>query len=169
MWVTAFALRSAGALLERSSTTLHVNITPADLGRPDLPDVVRSFVRLRDLTRLVLEVTERAPLVASPVVEENLIALRRAGVRFAIDDLHDGWAGPESIRIVRPEIIKIRLHHLRGIAGAHEAARLHALVRDLHITVIVEQIEDAEDCALLRRLGLTHAQGWYWTFDRDDG
>lgn len=167
-WVTGYALETAGAVLERSTTPLHVNITPADLARPSFVDVVRRTLTPAEIGNLILEVTEQTQLVASPAVASTLLALRRLGVRFAIDDYGDGWADMNSVETVKPEIIKVRLGRLRAPLGGAELtdALLDAAAR-LHAHVVVEQVETAADLELVRTLGFTHGQGWFWDAEVD--
>ena len=102
-------------------------------------------------------------------MQRTLLALRRLGVRFAIDDYGDGWADMTSVEIVKPEIIKVRLDRLRaGRTGAELADALRdasdaaprprggGAGRDLLAT-----------CTTVRAFGFSHAQGWYWTADPD--
>jgi EAL domain-containing protein (putative c-di-GMP-specific phosphodiesterase class I) len=161
--VTDAALTAAGEVLEAARLPLHVNITPADLARPDLVDLAVGRVGRDLLPWLVLEVTERSPLVACAVVEANLALLRRLGVRFAVDDFGDGWAGPASVAILRPEIIKVRLARVAGVRCQRGAARLRRLAAAHRAEVVVEQIESGDHLLLARRSGFGHGQGWFWS------
>jgi EAL domain-containing protein (putative c-di-GMP-specific phosphodiesterase class I) len=167
-WVTGYALEAAGALLEHGRRPLHVNITPADLARPSFVPMVHRSLTIDGLGLLILEVTEHTPLLNSDQVQRTLLALRRLGVRFAIDDYGDGWADMTSVEIVKPEIIKVRLDRLRaGRTGAELADALRDASERLHAHVVVEQVETCSDLLTVRALGFTHAQGWYWTADPD--
>ena len=161
-WITEFALRSAGAVLERAVAPIHVNVVPDDLTRPTFITELRTCVGERALPLLVLEVTEEAELIRDDALRTSLVELRRLGIRFAIDDLGDGWATVDNVKFLQPEIIKIRLDHLRGTGGEADAKALTALAAKHLADVVVEQVENADDVALVRSLGMSHAQGWYW-------
>jgi EAL domain-containing protein (putative c-di-GMP-specific phosphodiesterase class I) len=161
--VTDAALTSAGEVLTAARIPLHVNVTPSDLHRPDLVDLAVRRVGRDLLPWLVLEVTERAPLVDCDGTQANLAWLRRLGVRFAVDDFGDGWAGPASVTILRPEIIKVRLARLVGVRCHRPAARLRRLAATHRAQVVVEQIERADHLVAAQRLGFAHGQGWYWS------
>ena len=161
-WVTGFALDTAAAVLERSPLPLHVNVTPADLGRPGFVANLCARVLVDGLTSLVLEVTEQTPLSDVVEVRNTLIDLRRVGVRIAVDDFGDGWADAERVAVLCPDIIKVRLSHLRSPDGFITAVALQDLAQRHHAQVVVEQIESRADLRLVRSLGFTYAQGWLW-------
>jgi len=161
-WVTTFALRSAGAVLERSNERLHINVTPEDLTRPTFLPSLEESIGFAALPLLTLEVTEETELVRDLTLRTALIELRRRGIRLAVDDLGDGWASVDNVEFLGPEIIKIRLDHLRGDQGRSRAAELRALAAKHHADVVVEQIETSADVELVRGLELSHGQGWYW-------
>lgn len=161
--ITERALAAAGEALARRRRALHVNVTPADLADPGFPASVAEALPADALGHLVLEVTEQTELVASRQLARTLVALRRRGVRFAIDDFGDGWAGPPSTALVRPEVVKVRLGRLRDPAtGPALTASVRRAAATHHARVVVEQVETAEDLLSVLRLGFTHAQGWYW-------
>lgn len=162
-WVTTFALASARALLEVPGTDVHVNVTAADLHGADLARIVVDAVGVALAPRLVLEVTEHHELLATASTRRTMVELRRLGVRLAIDDFGDGWATTASVVLVEPEVIKVRLARLLEGSTAR-IVRQHADA--LGSAVVVEQVETAEDLAMVRALGFSHGQGWYW--DRAD-
>jgi EAL domain-containing protein (putative c-di-GMP-specific phosphodiesterase class I) len=163
-WVTRTAMAAAGRVLARRRVPLHVNITAEDRHDPRFVAVVEAAVAPAGLAHLVFEVTEHSEVVPSPRVRRTLVALRRRGVRFAIDDYGDGWAGPASADVVRPEVLKVRLPSLRDRAGgAVLLCSLLAAAAAHHAQVVVEEIETEADLRAARRLGFPHAQGWYWS------
>jgi EAL domain-containing protein (putative c-di-GMP-specific phosphodiesterase class I) len=157
--ITEFALRSAGILLEGSALPVHVNVTPADLAGRDLPDRIGATISEVAWSYLVLEVTEHTELVTSPAMVENLIELRRRGIRFAVDDFGDGWADERSIATLCPEVVKVRLATL---ARPGLAARLRSLADEHQAQVVVEQVETAGDLARTLESGFAFGQGWFW-------
>jgi EAL domain-containing protein (putative c-di-GMP-specific phosphodiesterase class I) len=158
-WVTSYALRAATAVLETSSVPIHVNITAADLSDPCFVDAVDEIVDADLQPKLVLEVTEHAELIDSRVVRSTLSALRARGVRFAIDDFGDGWAGEASVGVVLPEVVKARRQQLELRSTARA---LHRIAFELHVPIVIEQVETAHHLELVRRQGFPLGQGWYW-------
>jgi len=61
-------------------------------------------------SRLILEITEQAPLRDEPVVWETIAELRRAGVRFAFDDVGVAYSHFPHLARVEPALLKISQH-----------------------------------------------------------
>ena len=82
---------------------------------------------------------------------------------FAIDDYGDGWADMASVEAVSLEIIRsTRLPGQEaGTVCVVAAAPWHA-AHQIHVDVVVEQIKTQADLDEVRRLGFTHAEGWFW-------
>lgn len=59
------------------------------------------------LDRLVLELTEHAPIEEYDALRTALASLRRAGLRLAIDDTGSGYASFRHILQLHPDIIKL--------------------------------------------------------------
>ena len=81
----------------------------------------------RHAGRVVLEVTERAPLEQIRDVTSRVAQLRALGYRIAVDDLGAGYAGLTSFAHLEPEVVKVDMSLIRGIdqlADEAEAAGL---------------------------------------------
>lgn len=157
--ITEFALHGAGVLLEASPLPLHVNITPTDLTEPDLPARIDALIDEASRAHLVLEVTEHTEIRPSPVMDRNLIELRRRGIQIAVDDFGDGWADERSVAHLRPEVVKVRLANL---ARPGLADRLRSVAAEHQAQVVVEKVETAGDLAAARASGFAFGQGWFW-------
>ena len=161
-WVTGFALDTAAAVLERSPLPAPRQRHP---GRPRPPRLRAQPVRPRpgrrpDIARARGHRADTAQ--GRREVRDTLIDLRRVGVRIAVDDFGDGWADAERVAVLCPDIIKVRLSHLRSPDGFITAVALQDLAQRHHAQVVVEQIESRADLRLVRSLGFTYAQGWLW-------
>ena len=75
-----------------------VNLSPRQLRNPALADVVEAVLRDIGLPpeRLVLEITETAMAADTPGNLASLRALRRRGVRVAVDDFGSGYSSSAS-------------------------------------------------------------------------
>ncbi|MBB4189242.1 EAL domain-containing protein (putative c-di-GMP-specific phosphodiesterase class I) [Sinorhizobium terangae] len=113
--------------------------------------------------RLVLEITESAPIIQQFGVAEFIQDIRKLGYRIAIDDFGTGFSSPETIFSMAVDIIKIGaffaqlsrrseadrlLHHMVGLASC------------VAPTIVVEGIETYEQLTLARTAGATHVQGY---------
>lgn len=141
---------------------LFVNVTGDDLFDDALLDPGSKFFALAD--RVVLEVTERHALNGRLGLAERLADLRSVGYRIAVDDLGAGYAGLSSITTLRPELVKIDMSIVRDIDRDHVARALVKMIattcQDLHVTVVAEGIERAEERQVLIDLGVQLFQGY---------
>jgi len=118
----------------------------------------------RHAARVVLEVTERAPLEKIRDVTARVAQLRGLGYRIAIDDLGAGYAGLTSFAHLEPEVVKVDMSLIRGIDRSPMKQKLLGsivgLCRDLGIEMIAEGIETPEERDALVRLGGDLCQGY---------
>jgi EAL domain-containing protein (putative c-di-GMP-specific phosphodiesterase class I) len=118
----------------------------------------------RHASRVVLEVTERAPLEKIRDVTARVAQLRSLGYRIAVDDLGAGYAGLTSFAHLEPEVVKVDMSLIRGIDRSPMKQKLLGsiitLCRDLGIEIIAEGIETEEERDALVRLGGDLCQGY---------
>jgi EAL domain-containing protein (putative c-di-GMP-specific phosphodiesterase class I) len=135
-------IRAAEALRANQELTLFVNVDVEELRGPlgDSEDALDEFAR-----RVVLEVTERAPISELPEIRERSGAMRANGYRFAIDDLGGGYAGLSSLALMDPQFVKIDQALIRDVdtqpIKRKIVGSLVSLTRQLGIDCIVEGVE----------------------------
>lgn len=116
--------------------------------------------------RVVLEITERASLEEVPDFRARVARLRSMGFRLAVDDLGAGYAGLTSLTTLEPEIVKLDMVLVRGVAASPKQQKLirsmTALCQDLAISVVVEGVETAEERDVLLELGCEYFQGYLY-------
>jgi EAL domain-containing protein (putative c-di-GMP-specific phosphodiesterase class I) len=115
-------------------------------------------------SRVVLEITERAPLEKIKDVNARVAQLRAMGYRIAVDDLGAGYAGLTSFAHLEPEVVKVDMSLIRGLDQSPTKQKLLrsmvGLCRDLDIKMIAEGIETIEERDCLVRLGGDLCQGY---------
>jgi EAL domain-containing protein (putative c-di-GMP-specific phosphodiesterase class I) len=141
---------------------LFVNLHPYDLLDPELTDLDSPLLAMAD--RVVLEITERAPLSSLEEVRERVAELRQFGFRIAVDDLGAGYAGLTSFAILDPDIVKIDMNLVRGIEGSAVKRRLvgsvTSLCREMKMLLVAEGVETAAERDVLCELGCDLFQGF---------
>ncbi len=114
--------------------------------------------------RIVLEITERAPLEKIKDANARVAQLRQMGYRIAVDDLGAGYAGLTSFAHLEPEVVKVDMSLIRGLDQSPTKQKLLrsivGLCRDLEIKMIAEGIETVEERDTLVRLGGDLCQGY---------
>ncbi|MEU9862212.1 EAL domain-containing protein [Streptomyces sp. NPDC047971] len=147
---TPVAVRlSARRLLDRS---LPLGTVEALLTRHGLPS-----------GSLVIELADSDPRVSLDDLEQRLVALRRLGVRIALDGFGSGHAAINALRRLPVDVLKLD----RGLVeGVVESARLRKITsgllriaRDLGLQSVADGVDVPEQVIALRAMGCTHGQG----------
>jgi len=155
------ALRSALIHFESlpSAAFLSVNLSPTALLAP----VVRQELDDAPPERLVIEVTEHAPIEDYDALAQSLRELRSRSVRLAIDDAGAGFASLRHVLRLAPDMIKVDGFVIRA-TGTDKGARAltRALVTfalEMGQLVIAEGIEKEHTMSVLQALGVQYGQG----------
>jgi diguanylate cyclase (GGDEF)-like protein len=157
-------LRAALALLgpRPAGTRVAVN-----LSAPVLLDArtLRILEQPRDLSGLIIEVTEEALVQSEAQLHTTIAPLRERGARLAVDDMGAGYSGLRQITTVQPSYLKLDRSLVSGIDGdGDRAALVQALVgyaEHVGSLLVAEGIENAEELQTLLDLGVPLAQGFY--------
>ena len=116
--------------------------------------------------RLILEVTETAPIADIGETVRFVSRMRRMGCRIAVDDFGVGYASIRQLLALAPDIVKIDHVFLRRAvaskAGLATLTHMVALARSIAPTVIVEGIEDEADLQLAFGAGAEWQQGYHF-------
>jgi diguanylate cyclase (GGDEF)-like protein len=117
-----------------------------------------------DPARLQIEVTETAMLADFETARRNLAAMRADGAYILLDDFGAGFASISYLREMIFDAIKIDGSLLSGVPDGSGSVRLLKgvleLCRALRVPCVAEHIENAEQHALLRKLGCQEGQGF---------
>jgi EAL domain-containing protein (putative c-di-GMP-specific phosphodiesterase class I) len=157
------AVQSALAALDRLPTDvfLSVNVSPEIATTPELANVLATVPP----ERVVVELTEHAPIPDYDTLLPALDVLRAEGVRIAVDDAGAGYSGLRHVLRLRPEILKLDIALTRGIdadpARRALARALAFFAREIDAMIIAEGIETAAELETLRQLGIAWGQGFY--------
>ncbi|MFE0675923.1 putative bifunctional diguanylate cyclase/phosphodiesterase [Streptomyces sp. NPDC058867] len=121
---------------------------------------------------LVIEVADTDVRVSLEELERRLAALRRMGVRIALDGFGSGSAAIVALRRLPVDILKLD----RGLVeGVVESARLHKITSgllriatDLGLQSVADGVDLPEQVVALRAMGCTHGQGMAFSGPLDE-
>jgi EAL domain-containing protein (putative c-di-GMP-specific phosphodiesterase class I) len=169
-WVLRAAVREAATWPstgpDGTPPSVAVNLAGLLPGDPDFLPVVRETVAESGLPwdHLVLELVETclADLPSQTLREMNeLIA---AGVRFAVDDFGTGYSSLSRLTGLPAQIVKLDRAFVRGVATGESDRAVARAVVDLTAAIgqvcVAEGVEDSDQFAVLRDLGVHAYQGW---------
>ena len=145
---------------------MHVNLSVAELGHPDLvADIRRELGRSRlGADRLVLEITETQLLGDAADSAARFEQLRALGVRVALDDFGTGYSSLSYLHSLPLDSLKIAKPFVDGLTGGGREAGFIGMILDLartlELEVIAEGIETPDQLGALRELGAELGQGY---------
>ncbi|MEU5752840.1 EAL domain-containing protein [Streptomyces sp. NPDC047829] len=121
---------------------------------------------------LVIELSDIDPRVGMDELDRRLNALRRVGVRIALDGFGSGYAAITALRRLPVDILKLD----RGLVeGVVESARLHKITSgllriatDLGLKSVADGVDLPEQIVALRAMGCTHGQGMAFSGPLDE-
>jgi len=144
---------------------LHINVSSKQLTDPSFVD--RTLTTLRDsgleAGQLIVEVIEQTVLDDNPSVGRSINALKRAGIRLAIDDFGSGFSSLSSLRNFPADLLKLDGSLVRDIGQqGHDDPIVRSIIQLAHsldMTVVAEWVSTEEQAKRLRVLGCDHLQG----------
>jgi diguanylate cyclase (GGDEF)-like protein len=157
--IAAIKAALANAHNRPAGTYLSLNFSPSALGSPKLMAVLP-----RNMSDIVVEVTEHELASEDGALEEGLAKMRARGARIAVDDAGAGYAGLNQVMRVQPDVIKLDRSLIEGV---HSDSAKSALVeffvmfaRRVGAAVCTEGIETLDELRTLINLGVTYGQGY---------
>ncbi|MFF0224680.1 putative bifunctional diguanylate cyclase/phosphodiesterase [Streptomyces sp. NPDC004629] len=112
---------------------------------------------------LLIELADTDPRVSLDELERRLGALRRLGVRIALDGFGSGHAAITALRRLPVDVLKLDRSLVEGVV---ESARLHKITSgllriaaDLGLQSVADGVDLPEQVVALRAMGCTHGQG----------
>ncbi|MFS8201928.1 putative bifunctional diguanylate cyclase/phosphodiesterase [Streptomyces sp. CWNU-52B] len=112
---------------------------------------------------LIVELAEMDPKVSLDELERRLKALRRLGVRIALEGFGSGYATIAALRRLPVDVLKLDRSLVEGVV---ESARLHKITSgllriadDLGLQSVADGVDLPEQVIALRSMGCTHGQG----------
>jgi EAL domain-containing protein (putative c-di-GMP-specific phosphodiesterase class I)/DNA-binding NarL/FixJ family response regulator len=140
---------------------MSVNVSPATATSPRFLEALAGA----PLERLVIEMTEHAPVADYHQLNAALDQVRGRGVRLAIDDAGAGFASLRHVLRLAPDFIKldITLSHDIGRDATRRALgrALISFAREIDATIVAEGIETQEELDNLFDLGVPIGQGFH--------
>jgi EAL domain-containing protein (putative c-di-GMP-specific phosphodiesterase class I) len=118
------------------------------------------------IDRIILETTEEEKIEDPKFLKSVLDGYRKYGLMIAIDDFGEGYSSLNLLASLHPEYLKLDRQLVTMIGQDRVRERIvKAIVdvcRDLSIKVIGEGVETLEEARVLRDLGVTLFQGYFF-------
>ena len=167
--VLRFAFRT---LAERATLlagcTLHVNVSTRQLLRGTLCDRAVELSREFGVTtdRITLEVTESQWLESESPAREQLLQLREAGFRLALDDFGSGYASLNQLLTIPFDMVKMdrsfTAQLVQGPRGRALCDVALSMATACGMPAVAEGVETPQQAQALTQMGFQLGQGYLW-------
>ncbi len=160
-----YILQAACARAAAWGIRVAVNLSPEQVKRPGLPDMVRDVLTRTGLRPdlLDLEITETVLLHDMPAIRHRLQQIRAMGVGLALDDFGTGYCSLSYLDRYPFTTLKIDRSFVAKLANGPAAAIVQAIItlgRTLELRVIAEGVETQKQLDQLRTMGCDEIQGF---------
>ncbi|RAY79841.1 cyclic diguanylate phosphodiesterase [Enterobacter cloacae] len=145
------------------------NVTACHFRNSDILSLCDDFLREMspDCFRIVLEVTEREIVTGTLQTQEIIRSLKERHIALSLDDFGTGNANYSYIKLFSPDYLKIDKMFTSGIENDRVShfvvASIIDLAKKLDCNVIAEGVETLPQKEMLRTMGVTHFQGYYFS------
>jgi diguanylate cyclase (GGDEF)-like protein/PAS domain S-box-containing protein len=152
----------------RASWTMSVNVSAAQFAQPDFCEKVAAALQKTGANPalLKLEITESMLLHNLEDVIDKMHRVGRMGVTFALDDFGTGYSSLSYLKRLPLNQLKIDRSFVNDLlTDPHDAAiakTVLALGHSLHLRVIAEGVETAEQFEFLTGIGCDGYQGYHF-------
>jgi diguanylate cyclase (GGDEF)-like protein/PAS domain S-box-containing protein len=168
-WVLEEACRQLAAWRAQGRDLwVSVNVSARQLAQLDFVAVVERALRETGVpaSAICLEVTETAVLRRPDVAREALLALRRLGIRVALDDFGLGYSSLTHLKALPVDVVKVDRSFVADlVSSTQDRAVVEAvltLANRMGLTVIAEGVETLDQDELLREMGCPVVQGYLY-------
>jgi len=169
-WVLAEACRQQVSWKKSGMADLKIaiNMSPRQFRQEDLSDRVAAIFAETgaDPSHVTLELTESMVMQDVNSTLVALRALKKLGVSISLDDFGTGYSSLSYLRRFPIDELKIDKSFINDIHenpdDAAIASAIIAMALSLSLSVVAEGVEKKEQAELLRKMGCSQVQGYYF-------
>lgn len=171
-WVLRMACFQQAALARagHASITMGVNVSVGQLRHPRFLATLQKALDDSGATAslIELEITESMAMEEADFLTRTLEAINKLGVRVAVDDFGTGFSSLSYLQRLSVTRLKIDRCFIAGICDNEREQGIPEVViqlgHRLGLSVLAEGVENAEQAALLTRMGCDDAQGYFYAY-----
>ena len=170
-----FSFMSENSLRKKGVVNIEVNLSGLQSVDANLPKLMKSLLMKHNISpdSVNLEITESIAVTSGYMLKKNMDELRKFGCSFSMDDFGTGYSNLSRIAKAEFEMIKIDKSLLwpcfkeDATDGTKNAKilleNMISMLLQIGRKIVVEGIETQEQFEYLESLGITYAQGFYFS------
>jgi len=171
-WVLHTGCRQARQWMQdfnhNGSPAVSVNLFSRQFSRTELVVYIKELLEKTQLpaNRLQLEITESAVIDVPELAIDVLLRLRNLGVKVHLDDFGTGYSSLAYLQRFAVDVLKIDQSFVQRLGrnggGSEIVQTIVTLAQNLGMDALAEGIETPEQLEIVRDLGCTFGQGYYF-------
>ncbi|WP_372988074.1 putative bifunctional diguanylate cyclase/phosphodiesterase [Marinobacter sp.] len=152
--------------LKTENIAVAINLSAQDLLKPAFPEWVERALRWHNLSgdSVVFEITESSLVEDIEQAKQNMMALKKLGITFHIDDFGTGFSNLSQLHQLPLDALKVDKSFVNqlgeSVDGDIVCRSIIALAKSLNLRVIAEGVENAVQLKTLTELGCDAVQGF---------
>ena len=158
--------------LNDKNISLAINLTWNMLKKNHITDFFISQINKYKITpeNVIIEITESEEMTDMHIALDTMIRLRLCGFKLALDDFGSGYSNMEVISSLPVNQLKIDKSLVRGVDENKQKLKVLEsvveLAKNMSLSIVAEGIETEIECNIVKRLGVTMGQGYYFSKPR---
>lgn len=153
----------------RADMSLSINISAIDLEQLDFIDYLKQTSSKYSIntSQITLEITESQELDKSKELVTKIAAIKSLGFAISLDDFGTGYSSMAYLSQLDIDEVKVDMIFVKNIQNnsTNQAIvkTLISMAETLGAQVVIEGIETSEELEVIRRLGGSIGQGYFWS------
>ena len=172
--ITKIVIDKSFQAMQKNDYTVSINITEEDLGQDYLVSYLEENANKYNISRhrVILEILEGISSTGKKNHIKQLTLLKEKGYKIAIDDFGTEYSNFERILDLDIDIIKIDAKYIKDIhtnKKSYEIVKaISYFAKNVNIPCTAEFVHNKEVQDIVKKLGINHSQGYYFSEPKKD-
>ena len=172
--ITKIVIDKSFQAMQKNDYTVSINITEEDLGQDYLVSYLEENANKYSISRhrVILEILEGISSTGKKNHIKQLTLLKEKGYKIAIDDFGTEYSNFERILDLDIDIIKIDAKYIKDIhtnKKSYEIVKaISYFAKNVNIPCTAEFVHNKEVQDIVKKLGINHSQGYYFSEPKKD-
>ncbi|MEZ4693535.1 MAG: bifunctional diguanylate cyclase/phosphodiesterase [Aliarcobacter sp.] len=145
-----------------------VNISYEDIENVGFLDFIKEMLKKYDVkNRVVFEILEDENIKNYNLLTSFIDEIKNLGCKVAIDDFGSGYSNFEHLLKMNVDYLKIDSSLIKNIAKNENSYKIAKTIiefaKNLNLKTIAEYVENEEIFNIIKELGATYSQGYYFS------
>lgn len=147
---------------------ISINVSPTHIMSDGFAEFIINEISVRNIdpAKIVLEITEDVMIEGVDFVNDILKPIKDFGVKISLDDFGSGYSSLNYLSKLAPDELKIDRTFIEQLQDKRVVSLVAAIVQLKNVygfSIVAEGVETAEQLEILKEIGCTKIQGFYFS------